>query len=302
MPKIDLFDVCYVRLGTRDLDGAARYMTDIIGLDPAGRERKAAHFKSDHRHHTIVWLEGDPADQTFGIELRNPKDLDKVAGVLDDIGFRVHAGTKEECEQRRCRDFINFKDPSGNSIDIVARPWHSGVPYHGTRNAGITGFNHVGLRTNDPVRDIEFWTEVCSARVSDYIAESALLRIATGHHSIAMFPSKSSGIQHINHQVESIDDVMRSYYFLRERDVPIVWGPGRHLASTAMFVYFRGPEGMTFEYSSGLRHIMPEEEASYRPRHLPWEPLSLCYWGSSPEGIVATINDEKPHKRPLAAV
>jgi hypothetical protein len=34
-----------------------------------------------------------------------------------------------------------------------------------------------------------------------------------------------AGIQHINHQVESSDDVLRS--FLSERRVPIVFGPGR---------------------------------------------------------------------------
>ena len=291
MPDIDLHDVCYVRLGTRDLAGTVRFMDEIVGLDNAGRDRRAAYFKSDQRHHTLCWFEGDPADQTFGIELRDPGKLDRVAGVLDNLGFKPRLGTKEEAEQRRCRSFVNFKDPTGNSIDIVARPWHSGVPYHGTRNAGITGFNHVGLRTSDAPRDIKFWTEICSARVSDYIAESALLRIATGHHSIAMFPSKAAGIQHINHQVATIDDVMRSYYFLAEKGVKIVWGPGRHLASTAMFLYFRGPENMTFEYSSGLRHIMPEDEATYRPRQLPWEQWSLCVWGSSPAGIESTIRD-----------
>jgi hypothetical protein len=46
------------------------------------------------------------------------------------------------------------------------------------------------------------------------------------HHRIALFPSKRHGVQHINHQVESIDDVMRSYYFLRERNVRIRFGPG----------------------------------------------------------------------------
>jgi hypothetical protein len=43
-----------------------------------------------------------------------------------------------------------------------------------------------------------------------------------------------AGIQHINHQVET--NVLRSYYFLNQRRVPIVFGPGRHPTSGARFL------------------------------------------------------------------
>jgi len=99
--------------------------------------------------------------------------------------------------------------------------------------------------------------------VSDWIGEAPLLRIDPVHHRVALFPSKRSGVQHINHQVESIDDIMRSYYFLREKNVRIRFGPGRHPTSGAMFLYFEGPDGMIYEYSSGVRMITDED---YIPR------------------------------------
>ena len=120
----------------------------------------------------------------------------------------------------RCASFIAFKDPTGNSIELVWRPAYSSRRYHGERDAGITGFSHIGLCTTDAARDEAFWTKVCNARVSDRIGDAALLRIDEVHHTIALFPTDPAGIQHINHQVESGDDVMRSFKFLSERRCP----------------------------------------------------------------------------------
>ena len=122
---------------------------------------------------------------------------------------------------------------------------------------------------------------MCSARVSDRIGAAPLLRIDHSHHRIALFPSQHAGVQHVNHQVEGIDDIMRAYYFLREQGVPIVFGPGRHPTSTAIFLYFAGPDGMVYEYSTGVRSIT--DEATYEPRQFPFEPASFCMWGSRPD-------------------
>ncbi len=283
---IDLFDIEYVRLGTRDLESTTRFMTEIVGLECVRKVDvpgyRAAYFKSDQRDHTLCWFEGDPKDHTVGFELRRPGDLDAVAAQLEDAGYPVHYGTGEEAELRRCRTFISTVDPNGNKIDIVARPYRSGVFYHGTRDAGITGFSHIGLHTQNPLAAEDFWTKVCNARVSEWVGDLALLRVSTVHHAMALFPSSRSGVQHINHQVRSLDDVMRNYYFLKERGVPIQFGPGRHITSSAMFVYFEGPESMTFEYSHGVGHILPEQEATYRPRQFPVDRYSVCYWGALP--------------------
>ena len=194
------------------------------------------------------------------------------------IGFK---GSAEEAELRQVRSFIAFKDPTGNNIELVWRPAYSGRRYHGERDAGITGFSHIGLCTTDAGRDEAFWTKVCNARVSDRIGDAALLRIDEVHHTIALFPTDRAGIQHINHQVATGDDVMRSFYFLSERRVPMVFGPGRHPTSSARFLYFEGPDGMVFEYSSGVREIA--DELLYRERQLPFDAKGFCEWGAKPQ-------------------
>jgi len=278
---IKLQNVCYVRLGTRDLEGATQFAAGMLGLEVSERGRDARHFKSDQRVHTLCYFDGDPKLQIAGFEVADKEDLDQAAAELEKLGHPVHVGTREEADTRMVREFIGFSDPSGNRLELAWRPAVSGTRYHGTRDAGITGFSHIGMCTTDAARDEAFWTRVCNARVSDRIGDAPLLRIDEVHHSIALFPSAGSGIQHINHQVETGDDVMRSYYFLKEKGVRITFGPGRHPSSSARFLYFEGPDGMVFEYSSGVKSIA--DELLYRERQFPHDPTGFCHWGATPQ-------------------
>ena len=278
---IDLRDIRYVRLGTRDVDAASRYATTILGLEPAGRAGHARYFRSDARDHTLVYCDADPRDHTVGFELDDGAALDAVAAQIDNHGLPVRYGRSDECELRRVERFVHFTDPSGNGIDLVVGPQPGDRPFSASREAGVTGFSHIGLRTTDAARDETFWTQVCNARVSDRIGAAPLLRIDAVHHKIALFPSTYAGVQHINHQVAGVDDIMRAWYFLREHGVRIVFGPGRHPTSSAIFLYYEGPDGMVYEFSTGVRTI--DDEATYEPRQFPFAPSSFCMWGSRPD-------------------
>nr|WP_247507000.1 VOC family protein [Bradyrhizobium sp. 1] len=122
----------------------------------------------------------------------------------------------------------------------MVRPQRFGKRYFATRDAGITGFSHVGLFTTDPVRDELFWTEVCNASVSDRIGDIALMRFNAIHHTMALAPGR--GVRHINHQVESNDDVLRSCYHLSGQKAPIVFGLCRHPTFWHALPAFSGSE------------------------------------------------------------
>ena len=279
---IDLRRIRYLRLGTPDLAEATAFATKILGLEPAGRDRGMAYFRSDDRDHTICYVEGDPREHVIAFEVSQSTDLSAIGGELDNLGYRVHRGTPDEREQRRVLDFIAFDDPSGNHIEIVWRAQHGTRRYFPSRDAGIEGFSHIGLRTTDAARDEAFWTTVFNARPSDWIGTAPLLRINEVHHTIALFPSSYAGVQHVNHQVASLDDVMRSWYFVQEqRGLRVVFGPGRHTSSGAQFLYFEGLDGMIYEYSHGVMII--EDEASYVPRQFPFTAEAFCSWGAKPD-------------------
>ncbi|HLW23924.1 MAG TPA: VOC family protein [Steroidobacteraceae bacterium] len=278
---ISLDDIRYVRLGTANLDDAVSYATRILGLELVQRDRAAAYLRSDQREHTLVYTIEDARQHSVGFEVRSAADLDAAAARLEQARIRVRAASVAECEQRHVDRAVFFADPTGNNLELVVRPAHGNRRYFPSRDAGITGFSHIGLHSRSPREDEEFWTSLFNARVSDWIGDAPLLRIDPVHHRMALFPSKRSGVQHINHQVESIDDLMRSYYFLKQQNVKILFGPGRHPTSGAVFLYFEGPDGMVYEYSTGVRIITDEE--GYRPRQFPAENRSFCAWGAVPE-------------------
>lgn len=280
---INLHDIRYIRLGTANLDDARRYATQVLGLQIAREANGAVYFRSDSRDHTLCYYEGDPQETTTAFEVRTAQDLEDAAVLLERHEFNVQHGSRADADVRYVDDFIRFKDPSGNNIELVLRPHASGRRYFPSRDAGITGFSHIGLRTMNARRDELFWTQLANARVSDRIGEAPLLRIDEVHHKIALFPSSHPGVQHINHQVETVDDLMRAYYFLVERGIRILFGPGRHPTSGAMFLYFEGPDGMTYEYSTGVSLISAENDASHQPRQFAAKNESFCAWGAKPD-------------------
>ena len=190
---IELKEITYVRLGTADIELAEKFATTCLGLEVSDRSRKSLYLRSDERAHTLYYSEGNPEEQTVGFEVENEEQLQAAAATLEAMGHAVHAGTPEECASRMVRAFIGFKDPTGNSIELVVRPDLSGRRYFPTRDVGITGFSHIGLNTTNPVRDEKFWTQVCNARVSDRIGDLALLRVNAIHHTLALAPANSTG-------------------------------------------------------------------------------------------------------------
>jgi 2,3-dihydroxy-p-cumate/2,3-dihydroxybenzoate 3,4-dioxygenase len=74
-----------------------------------------------------------------------------------------------------------------------------------------------------------------------------------------------------------VDDIGIAINRFKRHEVPIVFGPGRHIASNSVFLYFLDPDGLTLEYSYGMEEFA---EHSPRPaRTLPPVPQSIDSWG-----------------------
>lgn len=276
-----LDDIRYVRLGSSDLDASVRFATEILGLQLIRRDSQRAYLRAGNgQDHHVVYVRGGVESEALAFEVSSKAKLDEVVKLLDLDRINVREASRAECDERYLASMVSLTDPTGNRIELVQGLASSGdVKY--TRDAGITSFSHVGLRTTDAPRDEKFWTRRLGARVSDWIGDAALLRIDDVHHKIALFPSKRPGVQHVNFQVGGFEDLMRSFYFLKDHDVKIVFGPGRHPTSGAIFLYFQGPDDIVYEYSTGVRIITNEE--TYEPRRFPFAASSFCMWGSKPD-------------------
>ena len=277
---INIIDLCYARVGTKDLETTLQFATDKLGLQIVRREDDRAYVRCGIRDHDICYIAGDPNNHVLGFEVTDEQALEAAYSELSEAGCAVHRGSEEECADRRVLAFISFQDPTGNTFDLAIRPDKATRRYFPSRDAGITEFSHVGLRTTDARRDEAFWTTNFNIRPHDWIGDAGLLSFDAVHHRIALFPADRPGIQHINFQVNELDDVMRSFYFMSSEQVKIVFGPGRHASSGAIFLYFEGPDGMVYEYSNGVRII---DDPNYRPRQFPFTPEAFCVWGAKPD-------------------
>ena len=280
---ITLTDIAYVRSGVADLGKAVRFATDVVGLEsaPAGpglTDTGVAHLRADHRHHCLALVEGPSGVISSGFAVADSGALAAAETELERTGFRVRRGDPAEARSRRVREFIAFDDPFGNRLELVSQQETITRPVAFTRPAGITEFGHLCLDAPDVHEAYRFWSTRFNARVSDWIGDAAcLLRIDPVHHKLAVFRGERPGLCHMNFQVATIDDVFRNWHFLVEHGVEIEMGPGRHPQSTAIFLYFLGPEGFTYEYSFGVRRI--EDDAAWVPRTFdPDEAGSIDMW------------------------
>jgi 2,3-dihydroxy-p-cumate/2,3-dihydroxybenzoate 3,4-dioxygenase len=276
---ITLIDIAYVRSGVADLEAAVRFATDIVGLELAApTELGVAHLRADHRQHCLALVQGPSGVISSGFTVADLDALTAAENDLERAGVSVRRGSAQEARSRRVREFIAFDDPFGNRLELVAQQESIARPVNFARAAGITEFGHLCLDSPDVHEAYRFWNSHFNARVSDWIGDGAcLMRIDPVHHKLAVFRGERPGLCHINFQVATIDDVFRNWHFLLEHGVEIEMGPGRHPQSTAIFLYFLGPEGFTYEYSFGVRRI--EDEAAWVPRTFdPDELGSIDMW------------------------
>jgi catechol 2,3-dioxygenase-like lactoylglutathione lyase family enzyme len=148
----------------------------------------------------------------------------------------------------------------------------------------------VLLTVKDTQRSHDFYTTLLGFRLSDWVCiddniRLCFLRCNDRHHSIAFapcMPGKAPRLQHVMLEVESLDDVMRTYHFLRTHNAPIGMGPGRHPNCQTIHVYVQTPAGFAVEFGWGHRRL---DDARHQPIEYPsGTPVDI--WGGdiqSPE-------------------
>lgn len=267
--------LCYVRLAVSQPQTAAAFATEILGLQHVPNKLEPFLYRSDQLYHTLCLTAG-ATRPSIGIEISDEPELDRMAEALASHGFAVREATTSECAQRFVRRALIVEDASGNEIDLVLRPALSGLRYFPSRDAGVTGLQGVGLRSRTIKDDLKLWTTILGARITDRVGDVTYLGIDHKHHRFVLYPSDRAGLVYVSYGVESMDAVMQNNYFVQERQIKIVQGPGREPASGQIFLRFTGPDGYVFSYSYGLNDIEPR----HRPRQFTWEASSLCEWGS----------------------
>jgi 2,3-dihydroxy-p-cumate/2,3-dihydroxybenzoate 3,4-dioxygenase len=276
-----LTSVCYVRMAASEPLASARFASELFGLQRVAEENGEIALRSDNRFRTLSFSADRTDGTSIGVEAWDEAALDLLEERLRVISVASRRASRGECRRRHVQAAVLTQDASGNRIDLVARPRQSGRRYFPSRDAGITQFQGIGLRSTDPEGDLRFW-KALGAEVSDWVGDIAYLRIDGLHHRLALYPSKNGGVLYAAFEVESLDNIMQSSYFMQEHQVKIVQGPGRQPASQQIFLHVEGPDGLIFSYVSGMERL---DSKRRQARQFPLTSDSLCAWGSESKDV-----------------
>jgi 2,3-dihydroxy-p-cumate/2,3-dihydroxybenzoate 3,4-dioxygenase len=176
--------------------------------------------------------------------------------------------------------------PIAGDITLVATRLNTSVRQAASKpfaisHTKIQRLGHVVFSTPLEKESIAFFRDVLNFRESDSIGEATtFMRPFPNpfHHGIGIGKSAKRVFHHLNFMVSEIDDIGKAQNRMKKHDVPVVFGPGRHPASSSVFFYFLEPDGMTLEYSFGMEEF--SEVDPREARRLPMAPEYIDEWGS----------------------
>lgn len=139
---------------------------------------------------------------------------------------------------------------------------------------------HLTLATKD-VEAIEgFYAGKLGFGVSDRVLNDAgavmtsFMRGNHEHHNLACFFQDRQGIDHHSYEAGEWDTIRDWADHLAERNIQLMWGPGRHGPGNNLFIFIEDPDGNWIEISAELEVIHD------RPvKHWPHAERTLNLWG-----------------------
>jgi len=283
------FPIRYSRLGyaslhVTDLAASLHFYVDLMGLMHCGSDGQEAWLRCSDKPYDLILTQGDVAGLArIGFELESRDELERAFCHLTQHDLRPAWSAGDLLSKRQVEAAFSFRNlQTGLEIEFYVGQARAQPRYQPTV-AKISRLGHVVLNVNTYADAHRFWVDKLGFAISDQVpGKIAFLRCFPNplHHTLALLQADRDGLNHINFMVTDIDDVGCAINRMKKAGVPIVFGPGRHLPSTSIFLYFLDPDGMTAEYSFGMEEIT--EHADRAPRTLDPTPEVLDTWGSVP--------------------
>ena len=271
-------DIRYVGYGVPDLAAEATFYREAWGLKPVGEKDGMVYFAA----------EGDDELAVVRLRQSDAKRVDVIALAADsrtdvDALFAnvVNAGCKVIFEPKDLDSFgggygFRFFSPDGLTFE-VSSDVERGSSRPLKRWDGIPAkISHIVLHSPNHKAMAQFFVDVLGFKVSDWLGDfMCFLRCNQWHHRLAILPGPPC-LNHVAYDVLGVDDMMRGISRLKQSDIEIQWGPGRHTAGNNTFSYFVTPNGFVVEYTSELEEV--DDETWVAQVHTP-SATTMDQWG-----------------------
>ena len=251
---------------TPDLDRQIDYFTDVAGLVLAERDNGRA-FLATRLGDLVVQLEKGNTSRCARIsfQVAPETDFNELRRGLEAEGVR--------CEMREnpspgIPKALTFADPKDTIVEVftTAAPFPKKTP---TGGIGPLKLGHLAFCVAEPKPFADFYGRVLGFRVSDWIEDwFVFLRCGPDHHTVNFVRGKTTRMHHIAFELKDWAQVQTACDFLGGRNIPIIWGPGRHGPGHNIFTYHRNPDDQIIELFTELDKMLDESLGYFDPR--PW--------------------------------
>jgi 2,3-dihydroxy-p-cumate/2,3-dihydroxybenzoate 3,4-dioxygenase len=289
-----------VELNVAELKRSRDFYTDVVGLHPVGANADGSFsFRCGLDDCTVVLHESPaPGFRSMALALESDVGFEGLARVLGEHGVAYDVVSAAECAQRGVARAWRIAEPNMHAAIEFYLPLNGEPPAEFVSTvAKIQRIGHVVFCTPRYTESISFMQRVLGFLPSDDIEDIiAFMRPPPSpyHHGVGIGRGSRHGLHHVNFMVSEIDDLGLALNRFKRHGVPVVFGPGRHPASTSVFLYFLDPDGLTLEYSFGMEEF--SEVAPRMARTLPPQPQSIDSWGGVRDPRMSAVGLVQPYE------
>lgn len=290
----------YVELNVSDLERSRDFYRDMVGLEHVGRHGDVERFRCDGQepYSVVLHRSAAPGFKRAGWVLEDESQFDALHRRLDEADCRWIELDDAECADRGFRRCLRTVQPHTQAtLEFYLRGApKSSLPLSITHTR-FQRLGHVVFATPRYDEAVAFFRDVLNFRESDSIDKGVTFMRpfpSPWHHGIGIGRAAKPLFHHLNFMVSEIDDIGKGLNRAKRLDVPVVFGPGRHIASGSVFLYFLDPDLTTLEYSFGMEEF-PEVDPRL-PRTLPPVPESIDSWGAARDPRMAASGFMEPAK------
>ena len=295
-----------VDLNVTDLDRSGRFYEEIVGLQRADERAidGSLRFLCGADNCEVVLHESASAGfRSMALALESERAFETLRDRLEERGVAYEAVADDDCLRRGWLRSWRIREPNTSAtLEFYLPRTAQDSPFFRPSVAKIQRIGHVVFTTPRYAETIAFMTRVLEFATSDDIeGVISFMRPPPNpyHHGVGVARGARHGLHHLNFMVAEIDDLGIALNRFKQHQVPVVFGPGRHIASNSVFLYFLDPDGLTLEYSFGMEEF-PEIEPR-TPRTLPPRPESIDSWGGRPDPRLAAVGVVQSWRPGIAA-
>ena len=259
--------LAHATFSTPDLERQMDYWTQVVGMTVVDKGEDHCLLATPLGQEAVGLERGTEKGflNRIAFQVNPGSDLGELAARLSQEGVKAEMRSDISPGVRKA---ITFTDPKGTLVEVYA---DYEFPALNAQKTGIgpVKFGHVAYRVNDPQKVTQFYCDVLGFRVSDWIGDRfSFLRCGTDHHSVNFARGDKEGLVHIAFELRDRAAVFDSCQTLTDNEIPLVFGPTRHVVGHNIAAYHRNPDYIRVEFFAEMDLMKDEDMGYWEPR--PW--------------------------------